>query len=103
MATHGTTDQSGASIGSRSLDWNTATTGLYEKSWQGIPQLSQGNTLTATAALTITDLIQLRKWENPRIRFYTNEGEATGIVKQVSINVTHSGLGLADIIIIKQQ
>lgn len=101
--THSDIDVNSNTVGNRSLDWNTAITGLYAKSWAGIPELNEGNQVTVEVALTINDLLQIRKWERPRVRFYTPEGEFTGIIKQISISVTQAGLGLSTVTLIKQQ
>lgn len=102
FASHDNYAADGTKIGDRSLDFSAPTYGLYQTSWKGIPELNKGNTITFDAALSINDLLQLRKWETPRVQFDTPDGRITGIIKQIRINATHDGLGLSSITLVKQ-
>ncbi len=78
-------------------------TGLYEKRLKRLIRLlAKGDTISIPAQLTITDILELRKWTNPRRHFYTANGSATGIVKSVKLKISRTGIESASVELIKE-
>lgn len=92
MGTSGTTDYDNNTIGDISLDINT-NTGLYPKSWRGWTQLLFSPTITRVVALTIDQLLAIKRWVNTLVTVYHPEGTTTGVVKEVQFKASNQGVG----------
>jgi hypothetical protein len=94
MGSTETTDYAAASIGTISLGLSP-TDGIYQTFWRGWTQLLFSPTITRIAALSLAQLLDLRKWVNTKIYIHHPEGETTAIVERIQIKITTRGMSQA--------
>ena len=95
LASHDATDYNDDPTGSLSLDLEAAD-GLYHLHHKGLPELlADGQPITITMRLSISDILTLRTWTNARRTIKLPEGQVTAVVKSVKFRVDANGLGLS--------
>ena len=84
-------------VGAYSMNWDGAG-GLFETWWRDFIELMQhGRTDTRLVRLTISDLLELKKWRSVRKYYRTEDGTAVGVVRSVRVRASRAGLELAKV------
>lgn len=84
-------------VGAYSLNWD-GPGGLYETWFRELIELLQhGRTDTRLVRLTISDLLELKKWRSVRKYYRTEDGTAVGVVRNVRVRGSRAGLELAKV------
>lgn len=101
FGTHKATNYEGNSVGTYTLDWS-GTNGIYEKFWKQYLPLLQGDTITKNIRLEISDILEIRKWENSRRTIRHPNGHLSGVIKTISFKVDQTGISPATVEFIKE-
>ncbi|MEL6968640.1 MAG: hypothetical protein AAFO02_00615 [Bacteroidota bacterium] len=90
------TNYSGGSTGAISLDF-ASSTGIYPNYWQGWTQLLFSPTITRITALSVEQILALRRWVKTKVFIYHHEGSTTSVVERVQVKISSQGLGQAKV------
>ncbi|MEM9930702.1 MAG: hypothetical protein AAF840_12830 [Bacteroidota bacterium] len=84
-------------IGKYSMNW-LGEGGLYETWWRELVELNQYNRSYQVACrLTVSDLLDIRRWRNVRKYFRTADGTMVGVIRSVRVKITDREIGLATV------
>lgn len=101
LATHGTLNAAGETVGALSLDWQ-GEAGRYEQFFKEYVRiLSTGSTITRLVRLSVADLVALLEWRHILKTVYSEDGAFTGVVKSVRFKVSLSGMSAAEVEFVK--
>lgn len=71
--------------------------GIYNQLWKGFIELNDAPTITKTLELSITGIINTKKWTNPVRKIYHSQGTLFCIIKSLKVTATAEGLLLTQI------
>lgn len=90
------TDYAGATIGTLSLDFPESN-GLYTVFWKGWAEMLYRPAITRLIALPVSELVNIRKWDNTKVYIYDNEGATICVVRAIQFKASAKGLGIAQV------
>ena len=96
LATHDWHDFQNNVVGDASLQI-VAQKGLMEKYWGGWIRLDPDDTVTVNLLLSIQDVINMSRWDNPKVTVYTDSGQVNIIIKDMTIIASRKGLELTKV------
>lgn len=103
MASHGAEKYGGASVGNLSLDLSPAG-GLYQLHHQGVLDLIlEGTPITLPVRLGVHDILEVRKWTNPRRTITLHEGHVTALVKSIQFRASADGIGVSIVELVQEK
>lgn len=102
MAAHDDTDQAGQVIAAATLAWD-GENGRFEKYWKELIRLeTAGDIIEKVLILPIPELIQLKKFNNPRKKITHKNGEMTGVIQKAQFKVSAKSISATKITFIQQ-
>lgn len=90
------TDVVGGSVGSLSLQFE-GTNGIYEVLWKNFIELTNAPSITKTVELSVADILEVKRWNNPVRTIYHKQGVMRGIIRELKVIVTPDDLLLSQV------